>query len=257
MKSRRVRSPIRAIASPLPYVVVVSTALIASAAASTKDKLPVSLGEYSISLAGERIGQEQFRVFKEKRYKIESTRTIYFPEPVRYQYLYEMERSLEPRKLELTVTRSGVVTELELKRSGKRWRLEIDGDARDKRRHELGSRDGTVVDFDSALFKSLALRAMQIAPGGEQEVEAVGLQLPDLGGRRSKHLYRRLEDEEIETELKGTVLAAVYELVIDERSHRIWVDPSGIILRGHFERPGGDVDFELVRLKTQPGAWPP
>lgn len=250
MLSRRLRLRVLAMA-----VAALSTPALSAASATNEN--PVSLGEYAILLGGERIGQEQFRVFKDKRYKIESTRTLYYPEPVRYVYLYEMERTFEPRKMELTVTRSGIVTELELKRSGKRWRLEVDGDARKKRRHELGSREGTIVDFDSALFKSLALRGMDLAPGGAQEVDAIGLQLPDLGGRREKHLYRRIDDEDIETEVKGAVKAAVYELVIAERSHRIWVDPSGIVLRGHFEQPGGDIDVELVRLKTKPGAWPP
>lgn len=228
-----------------------------SGAASGKNDTPVSLGEYQIRLGGKRIGEEQFRVFKDKGYAIESTRMLYWPEPVRTEIRYELESSLEPKNLHMAVTRGGMVTELELSRRGDNWRVEVKGRGRDKKKQELGRRAGTIVDFDSLLFNSLALEKLLVPAGKAKEVDAITLALPDVAGARAKQIYRRVEDEEIETEALGKLNAAVYELEVGSATHRLWVAPSGIVVRAVFDRIGGEQETLLVRLKSAPGTWPP
>jgi hypothetical protein len=223
----------------------------------SKDDLPISMGEYQIRLGGERIGQEQFRIFKDKSYVIVSSRTLYWPEPTRREMRYELEPTLEPKKLTLSFTRGGIVTELKLERQGENWRVETKGQDRDKMKHELGRRAGTIVDFDSLVFSAVALRRLGLGAGEERSVEAITLALPDLVGARAKQTYHRVEDEELETEFAGTVQAAVYELKAGEATHRLWVAPSGAVLKARFDTVGGDQEVLLVRLTGPPGAWPP
>jgi hypothetical protein len=225
--------------------------------ASGKDDLPVATGVYQIRLGGKRVGEEQFKVFKKKGYLVESTRMLYWPEPARTEIRYELEPSLEPRKLELNVTRAGIVTELALSKKGDNWRVEVDGQGRDKKRQELGRRAGTVVDFDSMLFNSFALRSLAVPQGNAKEVDAITLALPDIAGARARETYRRVEDEEVEVEALGKVQAAVYELHQGTATHRLWVAPSGIVVKGVFDQIGGELETVLVRLKSAPGAWPP
>ncbi len=40
-------------------------------------------------------------MFQQKGYLLESTKTVYWPEPMRYDYRYELEASREPKKLML------------------------------------------------------------------------------------------------------------------------------------------------------------
>jgi hypothetical protein len=222
-----------------------------------KDQLPVSSGEYQYFLGGKRIGEERFRVFKKDGYRIESTRTLYWPEPSRQEMRYELESSLEPKKLSLVTTRAGIRTELELARKGENWRSQVKGQGRDKKSQELGRRAGSVVDFDSLIFNSLALKRLPLAAGEVRSVEAVTLTLPDFAGGRASQTYRRLEDEEIETGFAGKIEAAAYELSAGESKHRLWVGPSGVVLKGVFEHPAGEREVRLVRLETKPGSWPP
>jgi len=218
---------------------------------------PVSLGEYQYLLGGERIGEEQFRVFKKNGYRIECTRTLYWPEPSRTEMRYELEPSFEPKKLSLVTTRAGIVTELELGRKGENWRSEVKGQGRDKKKQELGRRAGAVVDFDSLIFNSMALKRLALNTGEARSVEAVTLTLPDFAGARASQTYRRVEDEEVETEFAGKIEAAVYELTAGETKHRLWVAPSGVVFKGVFEHTAGEREVRLVRLETKPGAWPP
>jgi hypothetical protein len=222
-----------------------------------KTKAPVSQGEYQYLLGGKRIGEEQFRVYKKDGYRIESTRTLYWPEPSRQEMLYELETSLEPKKLSLVTTRAGIVTELELSRKGENWRSEVKGQGRDKRNAELGRREGTVVDFDSLIFNALALKRLALAAGEVRSVEAITLALPDFAAGRASQTYRRVEDEELATEVAGNPQAAVYELTVGTAKHRLWVAPSGVVLKGVFEHTAGEREVRLVRLQTEPGAWPP
>lgn len=220
-------------------------------------KLPVSVGEYHYLLGGERVGNEQFRVFKKDGYRIECTRTLYWPEPSRQEIRYELEASFEPKKLSLVTTRAGIVTELELARKGENWRSEVKGQGRDKKQQELGRRAGSVVDFDSLIFNALALKRLALGAGEARSVEAITLSLPDFAGARASQTYRRVEDEEIETEFAGKLEAAVYELTTGTTKHRLWVAPSGVVLKGVFEHTAGEREVRLVRLETKPGAWPP
>ncbi len=220
-------------------------------------KLPVSVGEYHYLLGGERVGNEQFRVFKKDGYRIECTRTLYWPEPSRQEIRYELEASFEPKKLSLVTTRAGIVTELELARKGENWRSEVKGQGRDKKQQELGRRAGSVVDFDSLIFNALALKRLALGAGEARSVEAITLSRPDFAGARASQTYRRVEDEVIETEFAGKLEAAVYELTTGTTKHRLWVAPSGVVLKGVFEHTAGEREVRLVRLETKPGAWPP
>lgn len=222
-----------------------------------KGQLPVSVGEYQYLIGGKRIGEEQFRIFKKDGYVIESTRTLYWPEPSRQELRYELESSLEPKKLSLMTTRAGIVTELELTRKGENWRSEVKGQGRDKKKHELGRRAGAVVDFDSLIFNSLALKRLVLTPGEARSVEAVTLTLPDFAGARASQTYRRVEDEEVETDFSGKLETAVYELSAGTAKHRLWVAPSGLVVKGIFEHTAGEREVRLVRLQTKAGAWPP
>src|SRR3990172_11990037 len=205
--------------------------------AADKDQLPVSLGEYQYLLGGKRMGEENFGVFKKDGYRIESTRTLYWPEPSRQEMRYELEPSFEPKKLSLVTTRAGIVTELELTRKGENWRSEVKGQGRDKKKTELGRSKGAVVDFDSLVFNALALKRLALAAGEARSVEAITLALPDFAGARSSQTYRRVEDEEIETEFAGKLVAAVYELTTGTTKHRPWSGPPGAAWRGSLKTP--------------------
>lgn len=228
-----------------------------AAIAGADDKLPHALGDYEIRLNGERIGEEQFRIYRDKRYVLDTTRTLYWPEPMRQEVRYELERSLEPRELQLVATRGGVVTELKLQRKGENWRAEVKGQGRKKKKHELGRRAGTIVDFDSPLFHALALRQLALGVGERREIEAITMAFPDLVASRQLQTYERVEDEELETPIGGTVTASVYQLVRDETHHRLWFGPRGMILKTMSERPGDNrLETVLVRLKAPSGPWP-
>jgi hypothetical protein len=223
---------------------------------SAEKKGGVSTGEYQILLGGQRIGEEQFQVLEDKGYTIEATRTLYWPEPARRDMRYELEAGLEPRKLELSVTRGGILTELKLERKGENWRSETKGQGRDKKKVELGRRAGTVVDFDSLLFNGITLRRLALAEGESRRVEAITLALPDLAGARAEQTYRRVADEEVETAFAGTIAARVYELRTGTATHRLWVAPSGIVVQGRFEHIGGEQEVRLMRLESDSGDWP-
>ena len=230
---------------------------LALVVAADKGQPSVSAGEYQYLIGGKRIGEEQFRVFKKDGYRIESTRTLYWPEPSRQEIRYELESSFEPKKLSLMTTRAGIVTELKLARKGENWRAEVKGQGRDKKKQELGRRKDAVVDFDSLIFSALALKRLALAPGEARSVEAVTLALPDFAGARASQTYRRVDDQEIETEFAGKLEAAVYEITAGTAKHRLWVAPSGVVVKGVFEHPAGEREVRLVRLETKPGAWPP
>ncbi len=61
---------------------VLAAFLTTGAGAMAKDKPPVATGEFQFLLVGKRIGEERFRVFKDKKnYRVESTITFYWPKP--------------------------------------------------------------------------------------------------------------------------------------------------------------------------------
>jgi hypothetical protein len=222
--------------------------------AADKDRLPVSLGEYQYLLGGKRIGEEQFRVFKMDGYRIESTRSLYWPEPSRQEMRYELEPSFEPKKLSLVTTRAGIVTELELSRQGENWRSEVKGQGRDKKKHELGRRAGAIVDFDSLVFNALALKKLVLAAGEAKSVEAITLTLPDFAGARASQTYRRVE-QEIETEFAGSSRRRYTSSLPERRSTACRSRPPGSWW-GVFEHSAGTGSAARAS-QTKPGAWPP
>jgi hypothetical protein len=215
----------------------------------------VATGEYEISLGGRRIGQEQFRISKDNDYLVEATTTLYWPEPIRYEYRYELLESSQVKKLEMTLTRAGLLTELKLEPRRGNWRLEVEGRGRERTRQDLAPRDGTEVDFGSLLFNSFIVRNLGLSPGGKRAVGVIVLELPDLNGKYVQHTYQRLEDEEIESKLNGKVSAAHFELSTAEATHRLWFDSTGFALRGAFDHPTGTFEHELVRLESRSDGW--
>lgn len=240
-------------------VSVLLMALFSSFAAASDDKTPFSQGEYEIRLNGQRIGQEQFRVFQDKRPVIEITHVLYYPEPSRRELRYELESGFEPRKLEIVSTRGGIVTELKLERKGDNWRAEVEGQGRKKKRHELGRIQGTVVDFDSPLFDSITLGQLRLNVGETRNVDAVTLMLPDFFAAREPQAFTRVEDEELETQALGKLNATVYEQNAQGAVHRLWLSPAWVVLKETFEKPGNEeMEIVLTRLRTEPGkgVWP-
>jgi hypothetical protein len=182
---------------------------------------------------------------------------MYWPEPTRHEYAHELISSFQTKKLTFSLTRSGVSTSLKLEPHGDNWRLEIKGEGQKKVRQELGRRADVEVDFGSLLFKSFILKRLGLKPGDERGVEVIALKLPDLVGRRGTQIYRRLEDEEMETKLGTTVRAYVYELEAASSNDRIWADPSGYVLRARFGSPVGTFEYDLVRLDSNWSFTPP
>lgn len=222
-----------------------------------KERLPVATGEYQIILGGRRIGQEQFSIFRDKTYIVQSTATLYWPEPTRIELRYELGVSFQPKKLEVEVARAGQFTKMELKHRRDDWRVEIKGKGRKKVRQDLGSRAGTEVDFDSPLFKAFILRRLSLKPGEQREVDTIVLQLSDLKGERRQQTCRGLDAEEIESQALGMVQASTFELAIGEITHQLWTDSTGVVLLSRAELPEGKLEYELVRLDSKPGAWQP
>jgi hypothetical protein len=153
------------------------------------------------------------------------------------------------------MTRGGLVTEFELKEHRDNWRIEIKGKGRKKIRQELGSQAATEIDLDSLLFNGFIVKGLNLHPGEHREIDTIVWQLPDFTGKRVKQTYRRLEDEDIESETLGTVHASVYELVSEESTHKIWFNSSGVAVRASFERLAGTFEHELVRFKARPDVW--
>jgi len=219
------------------------------------DRAPVATGEYEISLGGKQIGREQFRIVKDKQYLVESTSTLYWPEPARHDYKVELLESSQVKKLEMMFTRAGLVTELKLEPHRKNWRFEAKGRGRRMARQDLAPTVGTEVDFGSPLFTGFIVRNLGLSPGTKRTVNVIVLALPDLIGKQVQHTYQRLEDEDIESKLHGKVSAAAFELSTAEATHRLWFDSTGFVLRATFDRPGGTVEHELVRLESGPDGW--
>jgi hypothetical protein len=218
---------------------------------AAKKRSPVATGAYEILLGGRRIGEEKFSVFQEKKkLVVESTATLYWPEPTRHQYRHELVSSFQTKKLTFNLIRSGITSTMELKPHRENWRLEIKGKGRKKFRQELGRKTEAEIDFGSLLFKSFILKRLSLNPGDERTVDVIALQLPDLNGRRNRQTYRRLEDEDMASKLDKAVRASVYELVASETIHRLWAGPSGFVLKAHFDSPVGVYEYDLVQLDS-------
>jgi hypothetical protein len=241
--------------------VLVLAALLSGTAAlsvtvAAKEKIPVATGEFSVELVGKRIGQEQFQIFKEKKkYRVECTATFYWPEATRVRYTYEVDRSFQPKELDVDLSRAGRVTEIELRPSGKDWRSEIKGDGRKKVKQKLGPREGAEVDSPSLLFSWVIFRRLKLDQGEEKTLEIVWLESSGPETKRAKRAYTRLEDEETETDGSGKVLASLYQITSPDFTERLWIDPSGFPIRSVRELPDGPLETRLVRLDVKPGAW--
>lgn len=239
------------IAGALLFVLGLSSTL------AGKDEPPVAGGEYRILLGGRRIGWEKFSVFKGKEVEIRSEATLYWPEPTRFELRYRLGPSFQPEELEVEVVRGGRIGQIKLQRRGGDWRSEVQWKGGEKVRKDLGSREGTEVDFESPLFNGFIVRRLSLKPGEERVIPVIVFRLSDLSGRRAEHRYRRLDGGEVETEALGTVDGRAYELMDGETTRQFWTDPSGVVLLMRAELPEGELEHELVQIESKPGAWQP
>lgn len=238
---------------------VVSVALVLSvltwsrAPAFADEKPTLATGEYRILLGGKRIGDEQFRIGKGKGFVIKATKTLYWPEPSREELSFQLDAGFRPDRVLLEATRASLLTSLEIRAQGKNWRSETKGRGLKSVKQELGRRDGSEIHLGSPLFHWVILKRFALGPEDSGTIDAVTLALPALGGKREPLAYRRLPDEETESEALGKVSTAVYEVTFPDSTERLWVAPSGFPLRSRRESPAGTIETVLVRLQMKPG----
>ncbi len=227
--------------------------LVPSMASAKKKTVPLAKGEYRITLEDERIGQEKFSIYREKnKVIVESQTTLFWPVPTRHDCRFEVDSEFLPKKLEMTVSRSGEVAELELERHRENWRLEIEREGQDKVRQDLGSQAGAEIDFGALVFSGLLTRRITLQPEAERDVEVLVFDLSTAKGTRTKRSYERFDEEEVEIEAEGKVRASLYEVDGDGPVRRLWIDPSGYVLRARSELPdAGTLEYELVNLDAK------
>ena len=69
-------------------------------AATEDDGDLAAMGQFDILLVGKRIGEEQFRIYKDKKeYEVESKTTRYWPTPSQHEYYYKLENTFQPKEL--------------------------------------------------------------------------------------------------------------------------------------------------------------
>ena len=233
-----------------------TTGLITGGGAMAKDKPPVATGEFQFLLVGKRIGEERFRVFKDKKdYRIEATATFYWPKPSAQHYEWKLDRSLQLDKLDHDRREGGKVVTVELRKKGKNWRSEIKGKNVKKVKQDMGQRQSVEIDFGSPLFQWITFRHLKLVEGEKEGIEVILLETPGPKVKRIKRTYTRLPDEEVQAQVQGKVVASVYEITQSESSYRLWLDPSGFPIRTERETPEGPLEIRLVRFDKHPRAW--
>ena len=233
-----------------------TTGLITGGGAMAKDKPPVATGEFQFLLVGKRIGEERFRVFKDKKdYRIEATATFYWPKPSAQHYEWKLDRSLQLDKLDHDRREGGKVVTVELRKKGKNWRSEIKGKNVKKVKQDMGQRQSVEIDFGSPLFQWITFRHLKLVEGEKKGIEVILLETPGPKVKRIKRTYTRLPDEEVQAQVQGKVVASVYEITQSESSYRLWLDPSGFPIRTERETPEGPLEIRLVRFDKHPRAW--
>ncbi len=233
-----------------------TTGLITGAVAVAKDKPPVATGEFQFLLVGKRIGEERFRVFKDKKdYRIESTTTFYWPKPSAQHYEWKLDRSLQPDKLDHDLREGGKVITVELRKKGKNWRSEVKGKNVKKVKEDMGLRQSAEIDFGSPLFQWITFRHLKLAEGEKKDVEVIVLEAPKPKVARIERTYTRLPDEGVQADVQGEVVASIYDVTQSESSYRLWLDPSGFPIRTERETPDGLLEIRLVRFDKHPRAW--
>jgi len=230
----------------------------AVAASADNDDLAAT-GQFDILLVGKRIGEEQFRIYKDKKeYQVESKTTRYWPKPSQHEYYYKLENTFQPKELTHHVRRDGKLVTVELRRKGKNWRSEVKGKDVKKVKQDMGERQSVEIDLGSPVFQWVTFRRLKLADGERTGVDVIlleesGTTVPSV--RRIKRTYTRLPDEEYQLEGQGPMIATVYDVMEAESSYRLWVDPSGFPLRLERETPDGPLEIRRVRLKAKPGTW--
>jgi hypothetical protein len=228
------------------------------AAAADDDDL-VATGQFEILLVGKRIGEEQFRIYKDKKeYEVESKTTRYWPKPSQHQYDYKLETNFQPKELTHYLRQDGKLVTVEMRKKGKNWRSEVKGKDVKKVKQDMGERQFAEIDFGSPVFQWVTFRRLKLADGERTGVDVI---LYDDSGptsqtvSRIKRTYTRLPDEEVDLAGQEPMMASVYEVMEAESTYRIWVDPDGFPIRWQEETPDGPLEMLRVRLKTKPGAW--
>jgi hypothetical protein len=221
----------------------------------------VATGQFEILLVGQRIGEEQFRIYKtSKEYQVESRTTRYWPRPSQHEYYYKLESSFEPKELTHHLLQDGKVVTVELRKKGKNWRSEVKGDDIKTVRQDMGERQSTEIDLGSPVFQWVTFRRLNMVDGDKKGVDVVSIDDSGLPGqpeavRRIKRTYTRLPDESMEIEGQEVIVAAAYEVMEADTSYRLWVDPSGFPLRLEKETPEGTLEIRRIRFRPKPVAW--
>ena len=231
-----------------------------SAAASPPDEDDlVATGQFDIVLMGQRIGEEQFRIYKTKKeYQVESRTTRYWPKPSQHEYAYKLESTFEPKELTHYFRQSGNVVTVELRKKGKNWRSEVKGKRVKNSKQDMGPRESAELDLGSPVFQWVTLRRLNLAAGEKTGVDVIALDDSGLASGREtvsriKRTYTRLPDEAIE----GTesLVVSGYEVMEAESTYRLWVDASGFPTRVERETPDGLLEVRRVRFRPKAGAW--
>ena len=231
-------------------------------AATPDDDDLAATGQFDILLVGKRIGEEQFRIYKDKKeYEVESKTTRYWPTPSQHEYYYKLENTFQPKELTHHLRQDGKLVTVELRKKGKNWRSEVKGKDVKKVKQDMGGRQPVEIDFGSPVFQWVTFRRLKLADGERTGVDVIMLEESGQAGqpgqivRRIKRTYTRLPDEEIELPGQEPMMASVYDVMEAESTYRLWVDPSGFPIRLERETPDGPLEIRRVRLKAKPGAW--
>ena len=230
----------------------------AASAPPDEDDL-VATGQFEILLVGKRIGEEQFRIYRDKQdYQVESRTTRYWPKASQHEYYYELENAFQPKELTHHRRQEGKLVTVELRRKGKNWRSEVKGKDLKSVKQDMGERQSVEVDFGSPVFQWVTFRRLKLIDGERTGADVILLEDPGQAGhvvRRIKRTYTRLPDEDVELSGQGTMTASVYDVMEAESSYRLWVDPSGFPIRVQRETADGPLEVHRVRLRMKPGAW--
>jgi hypothetical protein len=216
-------------------------------------------GQFEILLVGERIGEETFRIYKDKKeYEVDSKTTRYWPKPSQHEYQYKLESTFEPKELTHHLRHNGKAVTVELRKKGKNWRSEVKGKGIKKAKQDMGERQSAEIDLGSPLFQWVTLHRLNLADGEKKGVDVISLEDSGFPGepeavRRIKRTYSRLPDEDLETDGEVAIQASVYEVMEEDTSSRVWVDSAGFPIRLERETPEGPLQMRLVRFKPKSG----
>lgn len=219
----------------------------------------VATGQFEILLVGKRIGEEQFRIYKDKdKYEVESKTTRYWPKPSQHEYNFQLEKGFQPKELTHHLRQDGRLVTIELRKKGKNWRSEVKGKHIKSVKQDMGERQSVELDLGSPVFQWVTFRRLGLTDGERTGVDVILLEDSGPSGqavKRIKRTYIRLPDENVGEEGQEPIHVSVYDVMEEDSTYRLWVDPSGFPLRVERETPDGPLEIRRVRFRPKAGAW--